>query len=127
NRRSIPDRLLGLRPHFPYPIKFLRVAGVIVTERTWPRAPRGFNGMSLTFKVRPAALPTEMESEFSAVNLRVIPGSRMSPPFAEFPSDVTLSHVFSMAWTSSVSVCGLGGGDAGSGSDAAGRLAAAVV
>src|SRR5262249_23032934 len=88
-----------------YPVKSLRLAGVMMTERTWPLFPSGFTGMSLIFKVRPAALPIDRCREFSAVNLRVMPGSRTSPGFAELPSAATLIHVFSSAWMSNVITC----------------------
>src|SRR5262245_20336110 len=45
-----------------------------------------------------------------AVNLRVIPGWRISPAVTELPSAVTLIHVASRASMSIVSACGLGAG-----------------
>jgi len=74
-------------------MKSLRLVGVNVTERTWPLFPSGFTGMSLIFKVSPAALPIDRWRELSAVNLRVIPGSRISPEFAELPSAATRGSV----------------------------------
>src|SRR5215475_6870879 len=96
-------------------MKSWRLVGVNVTERTWPLFPSGFTGISLIFKVSPAALPIDRWRELSAVNLRVIPGSRISPEFAELPSAATLIHVFSSAWISKVSPCLFTGDGSGSG------------
>src|SRR5262245_34054947 len=112
-------------------MKSLSVAAVIVSERTSPLFPSGLRGLSLTFKLRPAALPIDIWKEFSAVNLRVIPGSRSSPELAVWPSELTLTHVCSCASMFKVSACvaaaGGGGGGSGSSEAGAGVLAASVV